>query len=199
MATITGMTPRAPRPVAPVPEPDQLVRVRGQHWLVTDVNTSRLPDDELATTRVPGRSSSPRLSSARQPRGGGRHAPVRCAAAGAVAGLSAIPRAARRGRRHDVARTARPARGGCGRAGTRLSPCRRRRGAGLLGFALAPGPVARGAGPRMTSSSPVTATSGSTRATRRCRGSVSRRGAGPHGCRSTTAQRSRSSSGPPAS
>lgn len=34
----------------------QLVRVRGQQWVVSDLNVSRLPIDELAATTVPGRT-----------------------------------------------------------------------------------------------------------------------------------------------
>ena len=41
---------------ADVPEAGQLVRVRGQQWVVADVNESRQPVDELAASRVPGRT-----------------------------------------------------------------------------------------------------------------------------------------------
>ena len=36
-----------------VPEAGQLVRVRGQQWVVSNVNTSHQPQDELAATRTP--------------------------------------------------------------------------------------------------------------------------------------------------
>src|SRR3984957_15393083 len=39
-----------------VPEAGQLVRVRGQQWVVSQVNTSHQPQDELAATRIPGRT-----------------------------------------------------------------------------------------------------------------------------------------------
>ena len=39
-----------------VPEAGQLVRVRRQQWVVSNVNTSRQPQDELAATRIPGRT-----------------------------------------------------------------------------------------------------------------------------------------------
>ncbi|MGH3275257.1 MAG: SNF2-related protein, partial [Streptosporangiaceae bacterium] len=39
-----------------VPEAGQLVRVRGQQWVVADVKESRQPVDELAATRLPGRT-----------------------------------------------------------------------------------------------------------------------------------------------
>jgi superfamily II DNA or RNA helicase len=39
-----------------VPEAGQLVRVRGQQWVVSSVNSSRQPQDELAATRIPGRT-----------------------------------------------------------------------------------------------------------------------------------------------
>jgi superfamily II DNA or RNA helicase len=39
-----------------VPEAGQLVRVRGQQWVVSSVNSSRQPQDELAATRLPGRT-----------------------------------------------------------------------------------------------------------------------------------------------
>jgi superfamily II DNA or RNA helicase len=39
-----------------VPEAGQLVRVRGQQWVVSGISRSRQPDDELAATRVPGRT-----------------------------------------------------------------------------------------------------------------------------------------------
>jgi superfamily II DNA or RNA helicase len=39
-----------------VPETGQLVRVRGQQWVVADVNESRQPVDELAASRLPGRT-----------------------------------------------------------------------------------------------------------------------------------------------
>jgi len=41
---------------AGVPEAGQLVRVRGQQWVVADVNESRQPVDELAASRLPGRT-----------------------------------------------------------------------------------------------------------------------------------------------
>jgi len=41
---------------AGVPEPGQLVQVRGQQWVVTDVAHSRQPVDELAASRLPGRT-----------------------------------------------------------------------------------------------------------------------------------------------
>lgn len=39
-----------------IPEAGQLVRVRGQHWVVTGVHRSRLPEDELAAVRSSGRT-----------------------------------------------------------------------------------------------------------------------------------------------
>jgi superfamily II DNA or RNA helicase len=39
-----------------VPETGQLVRVRGQQWVVAEVNESRQPVDELAASRLPGRT-----------------------------------------------------------------------------------------------------------------------------------------------
>ncbi len=39
-----------------VPEAGQLVRVRGQQWVVRNVSTSHQPQDELAATRLPGRT-----------------------------------------------------------------------------------------------------------------------------------------------
>ena len=39
-----------------VPEAGQLVRVRGQQWVVSSVSNSRQPQDELAATRLPGRT-----------------------------------------------------------------------------------------------------------------------------------------------
>jgi hypothetical protein len=39
-----------------VPEAGQLVRVRGQQWVVSQVNNSHQPQDELAATRLPGRT-----------------------------------------------------------------------------------------------------------------------------------------------
>jgi superfamily II DNA or RNA helicase len=41
---------------ATLPEPGHLVRVRGQQWVVTDVRLSRLPEDEIAASRLPGRT-----------------------------------------------------------------------------------------------------------------------------------------------
>ena len=38
------------------PEPGQLVRVRGQQWVVAQRRTSTLPQDELARTSLPGRT-----------------------------------------------------------------------------------------------------------------------------------------------
>src|ERR1700691_729734 len=37
------------------PEPGQLVRARGQQWVVAGVSQSQQPVDELAASRVPGR------------------------------------------------------------------------------------------------------------------------------------------------
>ncbi len=39
-----------------VPEVGQLVKVRGQQWVVSGVSISRQPQDELAATRLPGRT-----------------------------------------------------------------------------------------------------------------------------------------------
>lgn len=39
-----------------VPETGHLVQVRGQQWVVTQVRRSRLPEDEIAATRIPGRT-----------------------------------------------------------------------------------------------------------------------------------------------
>ena len=39
-----------------VPEAGQLVRVRGQQWVVAGVSQSHQPDDELAASRIPGRT-----------------------------------------------------------------------------------------------------------------------------------------------
>jgi superfamily II DNA or RNA helicase len=39
-----------------VPEAGHLVRVRGQQWVVTNVRPSRLPEDEIAASRLPGRT-----------------------------------------------------------------------------------------------------------------------------------------------
>ncbi len=39
-----------------VPEAGQLVRARGQQWVVTHVRRSQLPDDEIAAVRSPGRT-----------------------------------------------------------------------------------------------------------------------------------------------
>ena len=39
-----------------VPESGQLVRVRGQQWVVSNVNNSHQPADEIAATRLPGRT-----------------------------------------------------------------------------------------------------------------------------------------------
>ena len=41
---------------ADVPESGQLVRVRGQQWVVSNVNSSHQPADEIAATRLPGRT-----------------------------------------------------------------------------------------------------------------------------------------------
>jgi hypothetical protein len=41
---------------ATLPEPGHLVRVRGQQWVVTEVRRSHLPEDEIAATRIPGRT-----------------------------------------------------------------------------------------------------------------------------------------------
>ena len=38
------------------PEVGSLVRVRGQQWVVTEVRASRLPEDEIAAARLPGRT-----------------------------------------------------------------------------------------------------------------------------------------------
>jgi len=38
------------------PEPGQLVRARGQQWMVTDVRRSLLPADQIAAVRSPGRT-----------------------------------------------------------------------------------------------------------------------------------------------
>ncbi|QKW39927.1 DEAD/DEAH box helicase [Actinomadura sp. NAK00032] len=38
------------------PEQGELVRVRGEHWVVVDVKRSRQPIDELASVRLPGRT-----------------------------------------------------------------------------------------------------------------------------------------------
>lgn len=38
------------------PEVGQLVRVRGQQWVVSEVSTSTLAEDELSTTRLSGRT-----------------------------------------------------------------------------------------------------------------------------------------------
>ena len=39
-----------------VPEVGQLVKVRGQQWVVSGISNSRQPQDELAATRLPGRT-----------------------------------------------------------------------------------------------------------------------------------------------
>ncbi len=39
-----------------VPEAGQLVRVRGQQWVVSGISQSHQPQDELAATQVPGRT-----------------------------------------------------------------------------------------------------------------------------------------------
>jgi len=50
-------TGAADRPSNPdVPEAGQLVRVRGQQWVVSNVDNSHQPQDELAATRIPGRT-----------------------------------------------------------------------------------------------------------------------------------------------
>ena len=54
-----------------VPEVGELVRVRGQHWLVTGVHRSRLPEDELAAVRPVGRTLV-RLSSVSEDAGLGQ-------------------------------------------------------------------------------------------------------------------------------
>jgi len=41
---------------ATAPEVGQLVRVRGQQWVVSEVSVSALPVDELAASRIPGRT-----------------------------------------------------------------------------------------------------------------------------------------------
>src|SRR5579871_1651625 len=50
--TEAAQTPRNPD----VPEAGQLVRVRGQQWVVSNVNNSHQPADEIAATRLPGRT-----------------------------------------------------------------------------------------------------------------------------------------------
>src|SRR5260370_42259409 len=47
---------RAMSTAADVPEAGQLVRVRGQQWVVAGVSRSRQPVDELAASRLPGRT-----------------------------------------------------------------------------------------------------------------------------------------------
>src|SRR5450755_2887301 len=47
-----GPAPRNPD----VPEPGGLVRLRGQQWVVSNVRDSHQPQDELAATRLPGRT-----------------------------------------------------------------------------------------------------------------------------------------------
>jgi len=42
--------------VAVAPEVGQVVRVRGQQWVVAQISASRLPEDELAASRSPGRT-----------------------------------------------------------------------------------------------------------------------------------------------
>src|ERR1700683_1284700 len=39
-----------------VPERGQLVRVRGQQWVVSEVNRRHQPADEIAATRLPGKT-----------------------------------------------------------------------------------------------------------------------------------------------
>src|ERR1700722_12917150 len=39
-----------------VPEAGQLVRVRGQQWVVSNISSSHQAQDELAATRIPGRT-----------------------------------------------------------------------------------------------------------------------------------------------
>ena len=39
-----------------LPEAGHLVRVRGQQWVVTNVRASRLPEDEISASRLPGRT-----------------------------------------------------------------------------------------------------------------------------------------------
>ena len=52
-----GLTEAArPRNGSDVPEVGQLVRVRGQQWVVSGVKESRQPVDELAASRLPGRT-----------------------------------------------------------------------------------------------------------------------------------------------
>jgi hypothetical protein len=46
----------APSQNPDVPEAGQLVRVRGHQWVVSNVSTSHQPQDELAATRIPGRT-----------------------------------------------------------------------------------------------------------------------------------------------
>ncbi len=54
---MTGVSGATQAPSNPdVPEAGQLVRVRGQQWVVSNVSTSRQPADELAATRLPGRT-----------------------------------------------------------------------------------------------------------------------------------------------
>src|SRR5580698_500856 len=54
-AEVSGAQGPAPRN-PDVPEPGGLVRVRGQQWVVSYVSESHQPQDELAATRVPGRT-----------------------------------------------------------------------------------------------------------------------------------------------
>lgn len=54
-AEVSG-TRGAPSGNPDVPEAGQLVRVRGQQWVVSLVNNSHRPQDELAATRLPGRT-----------------------------------------------------------------------------------------------------------------------------------------------
>jgi hypothetical protein len=53
--TLSGIS-RANEAGPDVPEAGQLVRVRGQQWVVSDVRPSHQPDDELAATRIPGKT-----------------------------------------------------------------------------------------------------------------------------------------------
>ena len=59
MAAISAEVSDAPGVASPnrdVPELGQLVKVRGQQWVVSGVSNSRQPQDELAATRLPGRT-----------------------------------------------------------------------------------------------------------------------------------------------
>ena len=53
---IASRTRVGPVITASLPDVGQLVRVRGQQWVVSDVSTAALPIDELAATALPGRT-----------------------------------------------------------------------------------------------------------------------------------------------